>query len=84
MNECRYLFCPWPGFNSHPWRSISRDFSLPDHTLPTRPEPAWPKMAQSPLIGTSFFQESDILGKKLSNNAFALHVTLQRCRIVLV
>jgi len=24
-------------------------FSLADHTLPTRPEPAWQKMAQSPL-----------------------------------
>ena len=26
--------------------SISRDFPLADHTLPTRPEPAWPKIAQ--------------------------------------
>ena len=31
------------------WRSISRDFSLADRTLPTRPEPAWQKMTQSPL-----------------------------------
>ena len=30
----------------------SRDFSLTDHTLPTRPEPAWQKMAQSPLNDT--------------------------------
>jgi len=37
-----------PGFNSRSWGSISRDFSLPDHTLPTRPEPAWQKMAQYP------------------------------------
>jgi len=43
----------WPGFNSRPWRSISRDFFLADHTLPTRPEPAWHKMAQSPLNGTT-------------------------------
>jgi len=25
----------WPGFNSKPRRSISRDFSLADHILPT-------------------------------------------------
>ena len=37
--------------NSQP--CISRDFSLVDHTLPTRPEPAWQKMAQSPLNGTT-------------------------------
>ena len=29
------------------------DFSLADHTLPTRPEPAWQKMAQSPLNDTT-------------------------------
>jgi len=40
-------------FNSQPRRSISRDFSLADHTLPTRPEPAWQKMAQSPLNDTT-------------------------------
>jgi len=28
-----------------------RDFSLADHTLPTHPEAAWQKMAQSPLNG---------------------------------
>jgi len=27
--------------------------SLAEHTLPTRPEPAWQKMAQSPLNGTT-------------------------------
>jgi len=42
-----------PGFNSRQWRSISRDFSLADHTLPTRPEPAWQKIAQSPLNGAT-------------------------------
>jgi len=30
--------------------SISRDFSLADHTLPTRCEPAWRNMVQSPLV----------------------------------
>jgi len=40
-------------FNSWPWRSISRDFPLADYTLPTHPEPAWQKMAQSPLNGTT-------------------------------
>jgi len=33
--------------------SISRDFSLADHTLPSCPEPAWQKMAQSPLSGVT-------------------------------
>jgi len=28
-------------------------FSLADHTLPTRRESAWQKMAQSPLNGTT-------------------------------
>jgi len=35
------------------WQSISRDFSLADHILPTYPEPAWPNMAQSSLNGTT-------------------------------
>jgi len=30
-----------------------RDFALADHTLPTRPKPAWQQMAQSPLKGTA-------------------------------
>jgi len=38
---------------SQSWRSISRDFSLTDHTLPTCPEPARQKMAQSPLKDTT-------------------------------
>ena len=49
MNESYCLFSLWPGFNSQPRRSISREFSLADRTLPTRPEPAWQKMAQSSL-----------------------------------
>jgi len=36
-----------------PRRSISREFSLADHTLPVRPEPAIQKVAQSPLNGTT-------------------------------
>jgi len=36
-----------------PWRSISRDFTFADYTLPIRPELAWQKMAQSPLNGTT-------------------------------
>jgi len=43
----------WPRFSSQPRRSISRDFSLADHTLPTCPEPAWQKTAQSPLNDTT-------------------------------
>jgi len=49
----RRLFSPWPGFIFQPRRSILRDFCLADRTLPTRPEPAWQKMAQSPLNGTT-------------------------------
>jgi len=52
-NECISLSSPWPGFNSRPWWSISTDFSLADHTLPTRLEPVLQKMAQSPLNGTT-------------------------------
>ena len=53
MNVYHCLSSPWPGSNSQRWRSISRDFSLTDHTLPTRLEPVWQKMAQSPLNGTA-------------------------------
>jgi len=49
MNLSHCLSSPRPGFNFWMWHSISRDFSLADHTLPTRPKPAWQKMAQSPL-----------------------------------
>jgi len=44
-------------------RSISRDFSLADHTLPTRPEPAWQKMAQSPLNDTTQPVDSEEEGR---------------------
>jgi len=44
---------PMAWFNSQPWRSISREISLADHTLPTHPESAWQKRAQSPLDGTT-------------------------------
>jgi len=36
-----------------PTVGILTDFSLADHILPTRPEPAWQKMTQSPLNGTT-------------------------------
>jgi len=45
MNESHYLPSLRPGFNSQLW--------LADHTLPTRPEPAWQKMAQSPPNDTT-------------------------------
>jgi len=53
MNESHCLSSPWPGFNSRPWRSISRDFCLACHNLSTRPEPARQKIVQSPLDGTT-------------------------------
>jgi len=34
-------------------RSISRDFFLADHTLPTHPELPWPEIAPSPLNDTT-------------------------------
>jgi len=37
------------------------DFFLADHTPPTRPEPAWQKMAQSPLNDSK--QPVEIEGK---------------------
>jgi len=52
--------CP-PRFNSQPWRGIPRDLSLADHTLPTRPEPGWQKIVQSPLNDTA--QPVDIEGE---------------------
>jgi len=62
------LSSPWPGFNSQPRRSISRDFSLTDRTLPTRPEPAWYKMAQSPLNYTTQPVDSEEEGRSLTTN----------------
>ena len=32
INASHCLSSPWPGFNSQPWRRISRDFSLADGT----------------------------------------------------
>ena len=57
MNES-CLFSSWSGVNSRPWQIISRNFSLADHTLIIRPEPAWQKMAQPPLNDTT--QPADI------------------------
>jgi len=69
----------WPGFNSHPRRSISRDFSLTYHTLPTRPEPAWQKMAQSPFNNTTQPVDSEEEGtdrRWLIKKRLGLYVTL--------
>jgi len=52
-NGCISLFSPWPRFNARQWLSITWDFSLVDHSVSTRPEPAWQKMAQSPLNDTT-------------------------------
>ena len=43
--------------------SIPRNFFLADHTLPTRPEPAWQKMAQSPLNDTTQPLDSEEEGR---------------------
>jgi len=39
------------------------DFSLADRTLPTRPEPVWQKMAQSPLNDTTQPVDSEEEGR---------------------
>ena len=40
-----------------------KGFSLADRTLPTRPEPAWQKMAQSPLNDTAQPVDSEEEGR---------------------
>ena len=47
---------------------ILRDFSLTDHTLPTHPEPAWQKMAQSPLDDTTQPVDSEEEGRSLTTD----------------
>jgi len=60
VNIFRCLSSPWPWFYSRRWRSIYfKGFSLADHTLPTHPEPAWLKMAQAPLNGTTKTVDSE-------------------------
>jgi len=56
MNVDQSMSSPWPAFNSRLRQSISRNFSLADHTLPTGPEPAWQKMAQSPPLGVQGYK----------------------------
>ena len=63
MTESHCLFFLWPGFNSLLRRSISRNFSLADHTLSTCLEPAWQKMAQSPLNDTTQPLDSEEEGR---------------------
>ena len=64
----------WPGFNSQPRRSISKDFSLADRILPTRPEPAWQKMAQSPLNDTTQPVDSEEEGQSPTMDRWWLKV----------
>jgi len=47
--------CPFgcPGSIPSSGDIFQKIFSLADHTLPTHPEPAWQKMAQSPLNSTT-------------------------------
>jgi len=40
-----------------------KEFFLADRTLPTRPEPAWQKMAQSPLNDTAQPVDSEEEGR---------------------
>jgi len=52
-NECISLSVLSMARVQFPWWSISRDFCLADHPLPARPEPAWQRMTQSFLNGTT-------------------------------
>jgi len=45
-----------------------KGFSLADHTLPTRPEPAWQTMAQSPLNDTTPPVDSEEEGRSSTMN----------------
>jgi len=57
--------CPPCGPGSIPMqlrRSISRDFSLAEHTLPTRPEPAW--------------QEIIVVSRKKSTSLFTTSISM--------
>jgi len=65
--------------NSQPRRSISRDFSLADHTLPTRPEPAWQKIAQSPLNDTTQPVDSEEEGRSPTTDRRWLIESLPHC-----
>jgi len=51
-------------------------FSLADHTLPTRPEPAWQKMAQFPLNGATQPVDSEEEGRSLTMDRQWLKKTL--------
>jgi len=57
-----------PGSDPGHGGGILRDFSLADHTLPTRSEPAWQKMAQSPLNGITQTVYGHQGGKVKSNH----------------
>jgi len=46
-----------------------KGFSLTDRTLPTRPEPAWQKMAQSPLKDTTQPVDSEEEGRVLGTDS---------------
>jgi len=66
IKDCHCLSSPWHGLNSQPWRSIARDFSLADHTLPTGPEPAWQNMAHSLLNATAQPVDIEEKGRSLT------------------
>jgi len=53
MDVPHCLSFPWAGFISWPSRSISKDLSLANHTLPTYLQSGLQEIAQSPLKGTT-------------------------------
>ena len=73
--------------NSQPGQSISRDFSLADRTLPTHAEPAWLKMAQSPLKdtrqrqrgGRPKFNHGQMIEKNSARQGLHIACLLLRC-----
>ena len=50
-----------------------KGFSLADYILPTRPEPAWQKVAQSPLNGTAQTLKSRRKAEEWTANGLLKH-----------
>jgi len=73
------------GFNSRPWQSISKYFSLTDHTLSTNSEPAWRKNC---LISRQRYYTTRVhRGKRLTSNyrqIIAEKITIDQIQAVFI
>jgi len=83
--------CPLrgPGLKSQSWRSISMEFPLVDHTLLTRPEPAWQKMAQYPLhdttqpVSSEEEGQSSTMDRQWLNKEVFIDIPCLRCTLLI-